>query len=172
MEEHPSNLSRRPGIAQDRTTELKEAFDWALQILSLLRRLDGVLSATVKSWQSFASAGGDIGYFHDPGTDTSAKSKSIKARHRSLQNINATFRRLVEYQDKIAVLNKDCSDYKETVSRIPWSPRQSWIPKDKKMHWQLGYSWNYVWTSITKKQLTRMNLLQCSHFWYISTNKT
>jgi hypothetical protein len=120
MEEHPSNLSRRPGIAQDRTTELKEAFDWALQILSLLRRLDGVLSATVKSWQSFASAGGDIGYFHD--------------RHRSLQNINATFRRLVEYQDKIAVLNKDCSDYKETVSRIPWSPRQSWIPKDKKMH--------------------------------------
>lgn len=119
MKDHPSTLSRRSGIAQDRTTELKEAFDWALQILSLLRRLDGVLSATVKAWQSFTSAGGDIGYFHDPCTDATVKSQSVKARHRSLQNIHAKFRRLEEYQSKIAVLNKSCEDYQGTVSRSP-----------------------------------------------------
>lgn len=115
MKEHPSTLSRRPTIAQDRTTELKEAFDWALQILSLLRKIDGVLSATLKAWQSFTSANGDIGYFCD--LDATVKSRSTKARGRSLRNINAEFRRLEQYQDKIAVLNKNCSDYKETVSR-------------------------------------------------------
>lgn len=117
MKDHPSNLSRRPGIAQDRTTELKEAFDWALHILNLLCRLDGVLSATVKVWQSFTSEGGDIDYFFDHGVDGAAKSTSIKARHRSLQNIGAKFRRLEEYQDKIAVLNKNCSGYQGAVSR-------------------------------------------------------
>lgn len=115
MKEHPSTLSRRPTIAQDRTTELKEAFDWALQILNLLRKIDGVLSATLKAWQSFTSASGDIGYFRD--LDATVKSRSTKARDRSLQNINAKFLRLEQYQDKIAVLNKSCSDYKETVSR-------------------------------------------------------
>jgi hypothetical protein len=116
MKEHPSTLSRQPRIAQDRTTELKEAFDWALQILNLLRKIDGVLSATLKTWHSFTSAnGGDIGYFRD--LDATVKSRSTKARDRSLRNINAKFLRLEQYQDKIAVLNKNCSDYKETVSR-------------------------------------------------------
>jgi hypothetical protein len=117
MKDHPSDLSRRPGIAQDRTTELKEAFDWALRILNLLCRLDGVLSATVKAWQSFTSEGGDIDYFLDQGVDAAVKSTSVKARHRSLQNIEAKFRRLKEYQDEIAVLNRNCSDYQEAVSR-------------------------------------------------------
>jgi hypothetical protein len=121
MKDHPSTLSRRSGIAQDRTTELKEAFDWALQLLNLLRRLGAVLLATVKAWQSFASPGGDIGYFHDPCVDAAVKSKSIKARDRSLQNIHAKFRRLEEYQGKITVLTKSCENYQETVSRA--SPR-------------------------------------------------
>jgi hypothetical protein len=122
MKDHPSILSRRAGITQDRTAELKEAFDWALQILSLLRRLDGVLSATIKSWQSFRLTGGDIGYFQDRSAETSVKPQPIKARYRSLQSISAKFRRLVEYHDKIAVLNQNCSDYKETVSRTASRP--------------------------------------------------
>jgi len=123
MKDHPSTLSRRPGIAQNRTTELKEAFDWALQILSLLRRLDGVLSATMKVWQSFSSVGGDIGYFFEsPCADSAAKSKSISARYRSLQNISARFGQLEEYQAKIAVLNKSCEDYQESVSWAAFLP--------------------------------------------------
>jgi hypothetical protein len=116
MNEHPSTLSRRLGIAQDRTTELKEAFDWAFQMMNLLRRLDSVLSATVKAWNSFTSADGDISYFRESDVDAPVRSKSIRARYRSLQNINAKFRRLEEYQDKIDALKTSCSDYRDVVS--------------------------------------------------------
>jgi hypothetical protein len=116
MEEHPSDLSRPRGIAQDRTTELKEACDWALQITNLLRGLDSVLSATVKAWNSFTSADGDISYFHEPDVDAPVKSRSVKARYASLQNISAKFQQLEKYQDRIDVLKNSCSDYRDAVS--------------------------------------------------------
>jgi hypothetical protein len=89
---------------------MKEAFDWTLQTMALLRQLDGVLLSTVKAWESFNSLDGDIGYFHD--TDTRALL--------SLHAITATFRQLQEYQEKIVLLNKRCFDFSMAVSQNPF----------------------------------------------------
>src|SRR5947207_14845000 len=107
MTEHPFTLSRRSG-----TAEIKEAFDWTLQTMDLLRRLDGVLSDTVEAWQSFNSPGEDIGYFRD--TDAAAISPNAR---RSLHAIKATFRQLQGSQKKMASLNKCCSDFSRAVSQ-------------------------------------------------------
>src|SRR5271155_3925789 len=104
MNEHPFTLSRRSGTAGERTAEMKEAFDWTLQTMGLLRRLDGVLSDTVEAWKSFNSPGEDIGYFRD--TDAAAISPNAR---RSLHAIKAIFQ-LQGSQKKMALLNKRCSD--------------------------------------------------------------
>jgi len=114
MNAHPPTLSRRAGIAQNRTTEMKAAFDWALQMMGLLRCVYDVLSATVKAWRTFQSPDGDIGYFID--LDVHVASRTTKRRYLSLQNLKATFRQLEEYQEKIFTLNKSCLEYQGTVS--------------------------------------------------------
>jgi hypothetical protein len=91
---------------------MKEAFDWTLQTMGLLRRLDGVLSDTVEAWKSFNFPGGDIGYFRD--TDKAAISQNAR---RSLHAINAIFRQLEGNQKKMVLLNKCCSDFSRAVSR-------------------------------------------------------
>ena len=91
---------------------MKEAFDWTLQTMGLLRRLDGVLSDTVEAWKSFNSPGGDIGYFRD--TDIAAISPNAR---RSLHAIKAIFRQLEGNQKKMVLLNKCCSDFSRAVSR-------------------------------------------------------
>jgi hypothetical protein len=111
MNEHPFTLSRRSRTAGGRTVEVKEAFDWAIQTMGLLRRLDGVLSNTVEAWKSFNSPGEDIGYFRD--TDRAAISPNAR---RSLHAIKAVFRQLEGYQKKMALLNKCCSDFSNAVS--------------------------------------------------------
>jgi hypothetical protein len=97
---------------------MKEAFDWTLQTMGLLRRLDGVLSDTVEAWKSFNSPGEDIGYFRD--TDAAAISPNAR---RSLHAIKAIFRQLQGSQKKMALLNKCCSDFSTAVSRhaIPFA---------------------------------------------------
>ena len=114
MKNHPPNLLRRLDTAQDRTTEMKEAFDWAQQMTDFLRKPHDVLLATVKAWRAFSSEDGDIGYFEDPDPETDPK--FIASRHRSIKLLSVFFRQLEEYQEKIVALNKRCSDYKETVS--------------------------------------------------------
>ena len=106
MNEHPFTLSRHSGTAGERATEMKEAFDWTLQTMGLLRRLDGVLSDTTEAWKSFNSPDGDIGYFHD--TDPYAG--------RSLHGIKATFRQLQGYQKKMVQLNECCANFSKAVS--------------------------------------------------------
>lgn len=112
MNEHPFTLSRRSGTAGERAAEMKEAFDWTLQTMGLLRRLDGVLSDTVEAWKSFNSPGEDIGYFRD--TDGAAISPNAR---RSLHAIKAIFRQLQGNQKKMVLLNKCCSDFSRAVSR-------------------------------------------------------
>jgi hypothetical protein len=112
MNEHPFTVSRRSGTAGERATEMKEAFDWTLQTMGLLRRLDGVLSDTVEAWKSFNSPGEDIGYFRD--TDRAAISPNAR---RSLHAIKAIFRQLQGHQKKMVLLNKCCSDFSRAVSR-------------------------------------------------------
>ena len=107
MTEHPFTLSRR-----SRTAEIKEAFDWTLQTMDLLRRLDGVLSSTVEAWKSFNSPDEDIGYFRN--TDAAAISPNAR---RSLHAIKAVFRQLEGSQKKMALLNKCCFDFSRAVSR-------------------------------------------------------
>lgn len=114
MKSHPPNLLRRPGTAQDRTTEIEEAFDWAQQMTDFLRKPHDVLLATVKAWRAFRSEDGDIGYFEDPDPDTDPI--VIASRHRSIKLLSVIFRQLEEYQEKIVALNKRCLDYRETVS--------------------------------------------------------
>lgn len=114
MSAHPPTLSRRAGIAQNRTTEMKAAFDWALQMMGLLRRIYDVLSATVKAWRTFQSPDGDIGYFID--LELHVASRTTKRRYRSLQNLKAMFRQLEEYQEKLFTLNNSCLEYQGTVS--------------------------------------------------------
>lgn len=114
MENHPSNLLRRQGTAQDRTTEMEEAFDWAQQMTDFLRKPHEVLLATVQAWRAFISEDGDISYFEDPDPDTDPR--FIASRHRSIKLLSVIFRQLEEYQEKIVALNKRCLDYKETVS--------------------------------------------------------
>ena len=114
MNKHPFTLSRRSGTARELAEEMKEAFDWTLQTMGLLRRLDGVLSDTVEAWKSFNSPDEDIGYFHD--TDDAAISPSAR---RSLHAIKAIFRQLQGYQKRMALLNKCCSDYSKAVSCNP-----------------------------------------------------
>jgi hypothetical protein len=116
MGEHPPDLSRRRGIAHDRTKELKEACDWALPTLNLLRELESNLSATVKAWNSFTSSDGDISYFHESEVDAIVKSRSVKARYASLQNANAKFQHLEDNRCKLVVLRNICSDYQNAVS--------------------------------------------------------
>src|SRR6266516_3655546 len=111
MIEHSFTLSRRSGTAGVRAAEIKEAFDWTLQMIGFLRCLDGVLSSTVEAWKSFNSPGEDIGYFRD--TDAAAISPNAR---RSLNAIKATFRQLQGSQKKMALLNKCCSDFSRAVS--------------------------------------------------------
>ncbi|KAH8598890.1 hypothetical protein B0O99DRAFT_29097 [Bisporella sp. PMI_857] len=110
MDAHPSTLSRRPGTAQNQTIEVKVAFDWALQMMDLLRKIHDVLLPTVKAWQAFNSDDGDIKYFSEDSVTT-----SVMSRHRSMQNIKATFRQFNEYQEKIVALIKKCSDYQKAL---------------------------------------------------------
>jgi len=114
MKDHPPNLSRRPGTAQHRNTEMKEAFDWTLQMRDFLRKPHDVLSATVKAWRAFSSEDGDKSYFEDPDPDTDPI--CIVSRHRSIKLLSVIFRQLEEYQEKIVALNKRCADYQENVS--------------------------------------------------------
>ena len=114
MGEHPFTLSRHSGTAGERALEMKEAFDWTLQTMGLLRRLLGVLSDTVEAWKSFSSPGEDIGYFRD--TDAAVISPNAR---RSLHTIKAIFRQLQENQKKMFLLNKCCSDFSSAVSRSP-----------------------------------------------------
>jgi hypothetical protein len=95
---------------------MKAAFDWALQMKSLLRRPREILLATVKAWQAFNSEDGDISYFND--LDADVATQSIKTHRRTMQNIKAKFRQLDEYQEKIVALSKSCSDYQKAVSRV------------------------------------------------------
>jgi hypothetical protein len=114
MLNHPFTLSHRSVIAQERTAKMKEAFDWALQTIDLLRRLDGVLSETVEAWKSFSSPDKDINYFRN----TNAAAISLNAR-RSLYAIEAIFQQLQENQRKMVLLNKCCSNFSRAVSQNP-----------------------------------------------------
>jgi hypothetical protein len=125
MNEHPFTLSRRSGTAGERAAEMKEAFDWTLQTMGLLRQLDGVLSDTVEAWKSFNSPGEDIGYFRD--TDRAAISPNAR---RSLHAIKAIFRQLEGHQKKMVLLNKCCSDFSKAVSRNAL-PICSWWTSDQ-----------------------------------------
>ena len=116
MHEHPFTLSRHSGTAGERAAEMKEAFDWTLQTIGLLRRLDGVLSGTVEAWQSFNSPDEDIRYFRE--ADSAAISPNAC---RSLHAIKAVFRQLQGNQKKMVLLNKCCSDFSRAVS---WNPFQ------------------------------------------------
>ena len=49
---------------------MKEAFNWTLQTMDLLRWLNSVLLDTVEAWKSFNSPNGDIIYFRN--TDAAA----------------------------------------------------------------------------------------------------
>jgi hypothetical protein len=109
MKKHPSALSQRSETARERAVELKAAFDWTLQAIALLRRLDGVLSTIVKAWKSFSEE--EIGYFH--GTEVAPV--SLHAR-RSLHAVRATFRELQGHQEKLVKMNHTCSDYSRNVS--------------------------------------------------------
>jgi hypothetical protein len=104
-------LSGRCGIAQEEHAEIKEAFDWTVQAMGLLRRLNDILSNTVEAWKSFSDPDGDIGYFRD--TDTASISPNAR---RSLHTIKAIFRQLEETQKKITNLSKCCSEFKGNVS--------------------------------------------------------
>jgi hypothetical protein len=112
---HPFTLSRHSGTARELDVEMKEAFDWTLQTMGLLRRLDGVLSDTVEAWKSFNAPHEGISYFQC--TDTAAISPDAR---RALCAITAIFRQLQGYQRRIALLNKSCSDYSKAVSCTPF----------------------------------------------------
>jgi hypothetical protein len=115
VDKHPCILSGHSGTVREQAAVIKEAFDWTLQTMALLRQLDGVLLSTVNAWESFNSHGGDIGYFND--TNTSA----ITPRARlSLHAITATFRQLQENREKIVLLNKCCFDFSIAVSQNPF----------------------------------------------------
>jgi hypothetical protein len=88
---------------------MKEAFDWTLETMALLRRLSVVLSATVDAWNSFTNE--EIGYFRN----TDIAPISVPAR-RWLRAIKATFRELRENQKKISRLENSCSDFSSKVS--------------------------------------------------------
>jgi hypothetical protein len=115
MNDHPFTLSQRFGTSGERAAEMKEAFDWTLKTMDLLRRLDGVLSDTVGAWEMFSSPDEDIGYFRD--TDAAAISPNAR---RSLNAIKAIFRQLAGNRKKIDLLNKCCSDFSKAVSRNPF----------------------------------------------------
>jgi hypothetical protein len=104
-------LSRRSGIAHEEDAEIKAAFDWTIQTMSLLCQLDGVLSNLVDAWKSFSSPDGDIGYFRD--TDVA---RILPNSRRSLSTIKSIFRHLEGTQKKINLLNKSCSEFKGSVS--------------------------------------------------------
>jgi hypothetical protein len=112
MNDHPFTLSQHSGTIGERAAEIKEAFDWTLQTMDLLRRLDGVLSDTVEAWKSFNSPDEDIGYFRN--TDAAAISPNAR---RSLHTIKAIFRQLQCNQKRMDLLNKSCSDFSRAVSR-------------------------------------------------------
>lgn len=105
MKEHRSTLPRSSGNARERASEIREAFDWTLKTMSLLRMLDGVLSGTIDAWKSFCSPDNDIGYFQD--TDATAR--------RSFHSIQAIFRQLQDHQRRMVVLNESCSNFSETL---------------------------------------------------------
>ena len=141
MKVHPFTLSPRPATSQNQTTEMKVAFDWALQMMGLLRKPRNVLLATVEAWRAFNSKDGDVGYFFDDldGEATTDAIKAHAARHRSMQNIKKMFCELGEYQGNIVALSEKCSDYKKAVSYQTTATR---VAKVKNFCLQLDYSWN------------------------------
>jgi hypothetical protein len=91
-------------------------FDWTLQTAELLRQLLNVLSENIKTWERFASANGDIGYFSD--IDCSV---GISQSHplRSLHAIKETFETLEGLQHKLLRLEKSCQNSAQAVSHSP-----------------------------------------------------
>jgi len=118
MKEHPFSLSKRPATSQDQKAEMKAAFDWALQMMSLLQKPRHVLLATVEAWQAFdLEEGGDMDYFDD--SDEDVRTEEIAAqrqRYRSIRNIKKMFCELREYHADMVALIEKCSSYKKAVS--------------------------------------------------------
>jgi hypothetical protein len=108
MKEHSSVLSDYYGSGRKRDIQVKKDFDWALKIIIILRRLDGVLSHTIDSWKSFDSPDGDICFF---------RGVSVPAQ-RSLHAITASFRELQGDQKKLILLKSCYTDFSRAVSHI------------------------------------------------------
>jgi hypothetical protein len=111
MKENPLILSRRSQTAQERATRVEEAFDINSQTMEVLRRIGGVLSDTIKAWESFSSFESHMGFFRR--TDTASISKHSA---RSLRAIKTKFQELEGNYDKIKSLKEDCSEFSSTVS--------------------------------------------------------
>jgi hypothetical protein len=109
-------ISGRCGIAAEEDAEIKAAFDWTVQTMGVLRRIDVVLSNTIEAWKAFSASDGDITYF-GPALEAGI---SPNAR-RSLHNTKTHFRQLERLQKKINHLSKCCSQFKENVSCHPSS---------------------------------------------------
>lgn len=109
MNEYPLILSRRSRTVQERAVQVEEAFDVNSQTMEVLRRVGGVLSDTLKAWESFVDS--HMGFFRR--TEDAAISKHSML---SFRVIKAIFQGLEGNRDKIALLNQRCSDFSSTVS--------------------------------------------------------
>jgi len=94
---------------------MKTAFKWNSQMVTVLRRVDRVLSDTVEAWRSFDSPEGDINYFRNPEGPSGISEYS----RRSLNNLNAIVRELESYQKRISFLQHRCTDSLDKVGNNP-----------------------------------------------------
>jgi hypothetical protein len=124
MKEHSPALSYCSGTGRRRAIQVKKDFDWALKIIDMLHRLDGVLSYTIESWKSFNSPDEDIGYFQDI---------SVPAR-RSLLAVRSSFRELEGDQKRLALLKICCTNFSRAVSHILFPSADSRLVIWGKLH--------------------------------------
>lgn len=102
----PKRVSQQP-------SESEQAFDWARQVVEILRPLTDILSNTLDAWARFSSPDGDIGYFVE--SDSSAlPSNTI----RSLHIIKQVFWKLEGVHKAFLALRKRCFEYMSAVSKI------------------------------------------------------
>jgi hypothetical protein len=113
MKKHPFTLSQRPETARDHSVDMKEAFDWTLQTMALLRRVNSVLADTVEAWESFEKR--DL---KKMGYSRNSKAPNITYALNSLQAIRNTFQELQNHQKRLKRMSQSCSEFARDVGHV------------------------------------------------------
>jgi len=115
-EQHSHELLKRSESASQRAEQIQETFDWTVQTVKLISRLDHRLSWTIEAWERFNAADGDFRYFcgiH------SMPNLSQQRAHLYLPEIKETYKRLKALHRDLVNLENMCDKSMKLVRVAP-----------------------------------------------------